>query len=227
MASRKLILMVEGESELLSVPKLVYRMALPSCLHIGSKPYKLGGVDNLIHWQQQKRKFELKLYLHGAKESKWQSFLRSARGAYVLALLDGDKLEGNQFCVKDAAYFLAESAQKVGAGQTFSLAITFVRQELESWLLAGCKSLYSHMTKEDLEKPEDDLPKGAKGKIKSIRGRYRETLDQPQFIDELDIDMLRSRNLRSFVRFEHALKELAKAAESGAHICTPTAKETR
>ena len=221
MAQGQLILMLEGESEYKSVPRLVNRMILPPSLRMTGSPHVLHGVSNLAYCQNGQWRL-----VGNEQKTKWLSYFRGIRNAYVLVLLDGDGKEdsGKRFCVRDAACFLTRSAQEAGAGKIFSLAVVFARQEFESWLLAGCESLYSNLSERDIAALED-APRDAKKKIRDIKqGRYKEIFDQPEFVKQLDIDLLSSR-MRSFRRFEHALSQLAEAAETGRHICTPVEKE--
>ena len=208
--------MVEGESEILSVPKLVYKMQVPS-LYL-TNTYRVHGVSNLISCQQGK----WKLVDKGDGE-KWHKYLRNVQKAsYVLLLLDGDGPadSGKRFCVREAAHALADSAKKVGAGKTFSLAVAFVRQEFESWLLAGCESLCSKLTDGEIAALEE-APRDAKGRIREItQAGYNEVRDQPEFVKQLNIGLLSTR-MRSFRRFEKALRQLDDAARNGVHICTP------
>ena len=220
MGAGRLVLMVEGESELLSVPKLVSRM-LPPNLRLSGKPFQIGGVSNLVH--RRNGAWELVKNKHGDGCPKWHSFLRNARDSHVLLLLDGDGSSdsGRKFCAWDAARFLAQAAQEVGAGAVFSLAVVFVRQEFESWLLAGCPELSKQLDDAELSRLEE-MPRDAKKRIRDIvKGGYREVIDQPKFTGNLDVTALRSR-MRSFRRFENALKQLADAAEDGHHVCTPS-----
>ncbi|MFA4943838.1 MAG: DUF4276 family protein [Lentisphaeria bacterium] len=224
MSPKELALMVEGESEEISVPGLVTKLL-----------DRLGGRD-VLYVGKVMRVGELHGLVKGGSEDEFLRFVRRAAllrnlGA-VLLLLDGDAKAKHpihtsagkkEFCAKEIGPFLASRAKnETPAGTKFSFAVVFARQEFESWLLAGCPELA-----DQLQSPIDDLekaPRDAKGKIGELtNAAYKETTHQPHYTHQLDIDRILGRNpkMRSFHRLENALRQLTAAVRSGNPVSTP------
>ncbi len=212
------VLCVEGRGDVDAVPVLVNRLRLnmsaeqQGAFFVDSKPLEVGAINQLTgkgkgHWLR---------YLEIAKK-------RPNLGA-VLLLLDGDleKVEGQLFCPVQVARTLAERAQETGAGQLFSVAIAFIRQEFESLLIAGYSSLPG--SRPDITPPPtpEEAPRGAKGWLaRNLDGGYKETQHQERLTRAVDLDLIRTGKFRSFQRLEHAVQELAAAVQTGQHISTP------
>ena len=146
----------------------------------------------------------------------------------VLLLLDGDAKyhpfhakEKKPFCVKEVAVSLAEIAKtQTRAGELFSFAAVFARQEFESWILAGHPDFRDSMNGIDVEEHH----RGAKEKIKELsKSTYKETVDQPRYAAEIDLDWMlqRTPKVRSFHRLDHAISEIIDATRTGNHIVSP------
>ena len=167
----RLVLFVEGDGETDAVPALVKRLLAQkgdwSDVLLDDKPFRVGSVDKLV-----------KDDFHNWKRYLGASLKRSNVGG-VLLILDGDiaKLGGKAFCAADAARSLARAATGVGAGQTFSVAVVFARQEYETWLIAGIASLAGKHLPDgrrihsNAKAPPGDLeagPRDAKGWLRTI-----------------------------------------------------------
>lgn len=221
MTPKKLVLMVEGQSEESSLPGLITRILKD-----------VNGQD-VLYVSTTMRVGELHGLVNRGSEAEWIRFLNSAAkkdhlGA-VLLLLDGDAKARNgidtsegkkTFCARETASFLARRARKeTVAGKAFSLAIVFARQELESWLLAGCPEFAVRIDRsgKDLER----APRDAKGEISALRKRpYKETTHQPELTRKLDFARVRPK-MRSFRRLENAIRQLVDAVRGGTPVCTP------
>jgi hypothetical protein len=227
----ELVLMVEGDSETASVPGMTHRLlrklALDSELVYYNRLLRVGGLSALVRRDKATNTETLVSEAEGNK--KWHRYLGVARkevkqgnNACILLLLDGERSADGSFpfCAMKTAKFLAKEAADAGAGNIFSLAIVFVRQEFESWLLAGCLDLAKNLTTEELKKLEE-APRDAKKRIHEITGHsYKETTHQPAYAAKLDFALLETR-MRSFLRFENALRQLGATANAGNFICTP------
>ncbi len=152
----------------------------------------------------------------------------------VLLILDGDVEEvgGNEFCAAIVARSLASAAMQVGAGKKFSVAMVFARQEYETWLIAGASSLAGRglpdgrLIKSNAKAPEGDLeasPRDAKGWFDNIiEGGYKPTRDQAALTRLVDLEVIRSRKLRSFRRLESAVSSLLEAIRHDRPIVSPS-----
>jgi cobalamin biosynthesis protein CobT len=223
---RRLIFFVEGDGELDAVPTLVKRLVGGQSnerdILLDENPFRVGSVHRLVkdNFREWKR-------LLGAALKR-----RNVGG--VLLILDGDveKVGGKTFCAAEVAKSIAATARQVGAGKTFSVAAVFGRQEYETWLIAGIASLAGkrlidgRLINSSAKAPEADLeagPRNAKGWLDEIvEGGYRPTRDQAALTKLVDLDMIRSRKLRSFRRLESAITTLLHAIRSDTHVVSPS-----
>ncbi len=147
----------------------------------------------------------------------------------VLLVLDGDNL--GKLCPVEVARALRKSAQVNGAGGGFSVGVVFAMQEMESWFIADAQALSLRSNTQPLrgvkpltaipDNPEHG-PRDAKGWLShNMPNGYKPTIHQAEFARLLNIQRVRSQNLRSFQRFEHAVQQLYAAVVSGPHIATP------
>lgn len=121
--------------------------------------------------------------------------------------------------------------QKIAELAGFSVGVVFAMQEIESWFIADAETLIGSGTAHAGRRgkkilfPEGDLeksPRDAKRWLsENMPGGYKPTIDQSEFARLLNIQKVRSHNLRSFRRFEHAVTDLFYAAISGPHIASP------
>jgi hypothetical protein len=140
----------------------------------------------------------------------------------VLLLLDADELESAGGCVRDAARSLAEEARKAGAGTRFSVAIVFLRKEYESLLVASYRHLPGCRSEVAIPSDVEESPRDAKGWLKrNLEDGYKPTQDHAALTRHINIELLRSLNVRCFRRLEHALEELATAFSTGKHFVSP------
>lgn len=223
---KRLVLFVEGEGEVDAVPILLKRLLKekgePFDILLDDAPFRVGSVDKLI-----KGDFR-----------DWKRFLlaslKRANVGGVLVILDGDieKAGGEEFCAAAVATSLTGAAMHVGAGKTFSVAVVFARQEYETWLIAGIASLAGQrlpdgrLIESNAKAPEGDLeasPRDAKGWLRAIvEGGYKPTRDQAEFTKLVDLEVIRSRNLRSFRRLESAVTSLLEAIRCDKPIASPS-----
>ena len=223
---RRLIFFVEGQGELDAVPTLVKRLVSGQSnerdILLDENPFRVGSVNRLVkdNFREWKR-------LLGAALKR-----RNVGG--VLLILDGDveKVGGKSFCAAEVAKSIAAAAIQVGAGKTFSVAAVFARQEYETWLIAGIASLAGkrlidgRLINSSAKAPDVDLeagPRNAKGWLDDIvEGGYLPTRDQAALTKLVDLDVIRSRKLRSFRRLESAVTTLMQAIRSDSHVVSPS-----
>src|SRR5262245_42730935 len=121
---KRLVLLVEGDGDVLAMPSLVGELLtllpdhLQGQLFLDNAPMKVGGLHQITG---KKRRGNLVRHLgNAAKRTKF--------GAGLL-VLDGDadrfEDEDGPFCPVKVARVLGERAAAAGAGKTFSLATVF------------------------------------------------------------------------------------------------------
>ena len=220
---KRLMLMVEGEGDKKAAKSLAVRVLERFCpnwsssFFIDDNPMKVGDVCALLTPKE-----EIKLIRFVKALDK-----RSDVGG-VLILLDGDadfilkpSSDGNvkeAFCPMTTAIYMSDLVRKhTRAGQAFSFAVVFARQEFESWFLAGHPRFANDYVGKNLE----EHPRNAKGKIKEYDSRYNEANDQVKYVSDLNLDMLLDR-MRSFRRFKHAIEEISQSIQTEQFICTPS-----
>lgn len=235
MGPKRLVLFVEGQGDRSAVPVLIKRLLTErnawDCVTPDAAPFETGGVQNIT----------------GRKAGNWTRWLRAAlkrpRAAAVLLILDGDRESvhneatnrNEPFCAADVAKRLAAQAREAGAGNVFSVACVFARQEFESWLLAGIDSLRGQplpdgrpgvaSTAPDVEGDTDGSPRDAKGWLsRHLPNGYKETVDQELLTAMVSLESIRKRSPRSFRRLEHAMDELCEALRTGQHIASPVSE---
>ena len=129
---------------------------------------------------------------------------------------------------------MVEEARAVGAGSKFSLAVVFACLEFESWLIAGVESLAGRKSSDGLagvrtgtsrfEGDVESHPRNAKGWLSGVmEAGYKPTIHQAFLTSEVDLNVIRSKNVRSFRRMESALVQLVSAFRSSTHVVTPEA----
>ncbi len=223
---RRLILFVEGEGEADAVPTLVRRLLTGMGdwydILLDDDPFRVGQVNKLV-----KEDFR-----------EWKRFLRASlkrpNVGGVLLILDGDqeKVAGKDFCAAAVAKSLVGAAMLVGAGETFSVAVVFARQEYETWLIAGVASLAGkrlpdgRLIESNAKAPDGDLelsPRDAKEWLRAVvDGGYKPTRDQAPLTRLVDLEVIRARKLRSFRRLESAVSSLREAIRCNNPIASPS-----
>ena len=223
-----MLVLVEGKGDVRAVGRLVGRLlaekAAFDCLFLDDEAFKIGSIERLT----------------GNNRHEWIRLLQAAyrvrsQTAAMLVLLDGDAdaVEGQTFCAMTVARSLAERAAYVGAGTLFSLACVFAVKEFEAWLIAGIESLAGRNLPDRISgiragvvaplNPEQI--RDCKGWLRENMQRpYNPTIHQEPMARLLDLQRLRDRNVRSFMRLEHAVDELIMAVRSGKHISSPAAR---
>ncbi len=100
--------------------------------------------------------------------------------------------------------------------------------ESESWLIAAAPGMRALPDGRELTLPPqlpsnpEIAPRAAKAWLNDVlSGGYRETLDQSVLTKAIDLQFLRTANLRSFRRLENAVAQLVSAMRTGRHIASP------
>lgn len=224
---KRLVLLGEGQGEEAALPVLVRKLLAAR-----------GAMDHIFVDQDVIREsspVKWNKSLARPDFTKWTSRLKLASRrrnlAGVLAVYDGDKPHfpggsGTPFCAGHAARMLASAAAEAGAGKMFSLAVVFACVEYESWLIAGVESLSGkHYSDGRLALPPGlKFPSGdceSHGKRWLEQHGYRPTRDQGAMTELLDVEVVRTKCLRSFKRLENAVDQLLDAADRGLYIRTP------
>lgn len=223
---KRLVLFAEGVGESDAAPRLVERLLTEyvawDAVFLDKNVFRVGHVNRLARKGYTEWKRLLKA-----------SLKRSNVGA-VLLLLDGDagQVDKKPFCAADVAKDLAMAAASEGAGATFTVAVVFACQEYESWLIAGVESFAGQKLPDGrlaaplgVRPPEGDLdqaPRDAKGWLNGVvEDGYKPTRDQAALTSMVDLDLVRSRGQRSFVRMESGVQEIVTALRTGNHIASP------
>lgn len=228
MSRKRLVLMVEGDGDAQAAPVLLKRL-LADCnafdvVTLDPDPLRVGEYGKIS----------------SDDFANWRRFLQVAAKrrqlGECLLILDADSLtnvRGQPFCAMQAAYLLADQARTVGGGSLFSVAIVFACMEFESWLIAGAPTLagkaFTDGRRELPEKIEEvppdpeSAPRDAKDWFRRIMTtRYKPTRDQAELTRLVDLDAIRQRAPRSFVRLEHAVRELVEAVRRDDHRVSPS-----
>ncbi|MDR1923890.1 MAG: DUF4276 family protein [Planctomycetaceae bacterium] len=223
---KRLVLMVEGSGDVDSATNITARMlnhlSQQSAPHLYvNQVMKVGDVNALLSPKQGKDNIKLIRLLRSVEN-------QSADLGGVLVLIDGDAdfvLTTNgrqQFCpVTIGRYMVDLAVQNTCAGKRYSFAVVFANREFESWILAGHPDFMTRTVDDDLEK----YPRNAKKKIEEITKQpYREVLDQIKYTREIDIEYILKRQprMRSFHRFDHALRQINESVLSNRLICSPS-----
>ena len=223
---KKIVLFVEGDGDEIAMPHLISRLLTEQnawdAIILDPNPFRVGQINKLL--KDDYREWKRKL----------QACLKRPKVGGILLILDGDikrVIGGGSFCAASVAQSLAEVAKTVGGGSIFSVASVFAVQEYESWLIAGVESFSGktfpdeRTVPSDIKPPDGNLeesPRGAKGWLhRAIEGGYKETRDQITLTQWLDLELVRNRGMRSFIRLESAVTELVTAIRDDRHIVSP------
>lgn len=232
MTPKLLALLVEGHADVKSIPALAKRIItdLNGWQYVfldKNEPLRVGGPSKLIkddfkEWRNKLNRCQLKSKFAGA-----------------ILLLDADVVhdgikgpDGDPYCLVELAKKLAEVAVEEGAATLFSIGITFVSQEFESWGIASFESMSGLefpdglKMKEDLRAPETSpeiSPRNAKTWFDNhlVSGSYSEMKHQETVAKNLDLEFLRESGNRSFLRFENSINQVLNAIKDGNHVATP------
>jgi len=225
---KKLVMLVEGEGDRDAIPCLVKRLitdqkAWESVVLDKEPPLIVGEIPGLV----KNECAEWRRYLKLAVKTR-----RNAAG--LLVVLDGDaqKILGQPFCARDVAFLLSEAARDVGAGSVFSLAVVIACLEYESWLIAGVESLAGKKSNQGFggvragtpryEGNVEQSPRAAKQWMSRVmESAYKPTIHQELLTSMIDLDVVRTKNVRSFQRMESAVSQIIAAFRSSAHVVTP------
>jgi hypothetical protein len=228
MTPKRLVVLVEGDGDVMAAPLLVKRLLSEygafDAVILDPKGFRVGEYSTI-----SKHEF-------GEWRRKLKAAVMTRRAAACLLLVDGDspmQVDGQPFCAMRAAHHLAREAQEVGGGTLFSLAIVFACMEFESWLIAGAASLRGQKfldgrieIPETLQLPScpdpETSPRDAKRWLRKIMTTgYKPTRDEHELTRFVDLDLVRGRGMRSFRRLEAAVRELVEAIRRDEHVVTP------
>ena len=228
---KRLVLLGEGHGEVSALPVLIGRLlqekGTDNPLYLDHDVIRTSPA-RLVKWDKSKNQPDYSQWV-----ARVELAARRREVGAVLAVYDGDAKKfpaGSSFafCAATAAKSMAAAAASAGAGKLFSLSIVFACSEYETWLIAGAESLAGRY----LSDGRPALPRHAKfpaGNPESHGKRwleqncdgYRPTRDQSALTELLDLQSVRAKKLRSFVRLEHALGQLLEAAATNRHTSTP------
>jgi hypothetical protein len=175
------------------------------------------------------------------KYKQWCRYIQIALKTHkcdgILAIIDGDadRIGGKPFCAAEVAIGLATVAKSLGAGNSFSLGVVIAQKEFESWLIAGVQSLAGKKLSHGRSgvnagtvPPDGNLeqfPRDAKRWLAAHMAQgYKPTSDQAELSRNVDLSVIRERNMRSFRRFEAAVLSMIGALDTGGHIVSPIPK---
>ena len=171
--------------------------------------------------------------------ARWHTLLRHAQRkpnlGGILLLLDGDaerKVLKRQFCARDFGRELAQAARAVGAGTSYSVGVVFACKEFESWFIAGIESIAGKSLANGLpgvfagtKPPEGDLEQSIRDAKQWLSQHmpqpYKPPIHQGEFARMIALDSIRSKGLKSFLRYEHAIRQIGEACRTGQHVSTP------
>ena len=228
---KRLVLIGEGQGEVHALPVLVGKILLSkdrnSTLFVDKDVIRFAS-SRVLRPDKSRQRPDFTEWIKAVTIAA----RRSNVGA-VLAVYDGDLKffpPGSDlpFCAAIVAKSLATAATTAGAGKTFSLSVVFALAEYETWLVAGAESLKGRYLTNGRTAistnavfPPGDPESHGKSWLEHNCPNYRPSRDQSALTELLDIECVRSKKLRSFQRFEHALDQLLQAVTDNTHISTP------
>ncbi len=190
--SRAIVPIVEGHSEVASVPVLLRRLLQQTGTYdvAVAKPFRVKR-DRVV------RPGELEKAVTFAGRAR-------AHAAAFLLLLDAD-----DECPAELGPQLAERCRRA---TPLPSLVVLASRELEGWLLGAKESLRGvRGIRSDAAAPEDpEAIRGAKERLsQNMSGsrRYLEVDDQPAFVERMDLELAQAR-CSSFARLVQRLKEL-------------------
>lgn len=190
---------VEGDGEVIALPKLLHRIAR-----------ELGVYE--LQTPKPMRVPRSQLVKTGGIESAVQQVAHRVQGCAggVLVLLDAD----DDCPASLGPDLLARACQ---ARNDIEISVVLPSREYESWFLAAAYSLAGrHGFPKGMTSPPnpDDNPRDAKGWLTSQRGkpRYKETVDQQPLSSSMDLSLART-NSPSFDKLYRDITRLLRAAK--------------
>lgn len=167
---------VEGQGEVAALPVLVRRLN-------AWKPSPAGDyMDPLPPIRVRRDRF-----LNKEEEFRRQLLLAAAKCAdngWILIVLDAD-----DDCPAELAEDIFQRAQEYVPHRR--LSVVLANREFEAWFIAAARSLdgYRGFRLSEHETVDPETPRDAKGWLRERMnsGKYRETLDQPAFASEIDL----------------------------------------
>jgi Domain of unknown function (DUF4276) len=229
---KRLVILGEGHGEMSALPilarKLLREKDSERRLFVDDEIIRTHNPLGLVKWNKQQSQPDYE---------EWLRYIRiAARRSNVggiLAVFDGDadKFPAGAdfpFCPATAAKSMAAAASQIGAGRSFSLAIVFACIEFESWIIAGAEALAGQSFRDGrsvlyrgVAFPAGNPESHGKGWLEKNCPGYRPRRDQGPLTELLDLNVVRSKGLRSFSRLDNAVDELLNAIGNKSFIVTP------
>lgn len=229
---KRLVLIGEGHGEVSALPviarKILQEKDPERRLLLDEEIIRAHNPAGLVKWNKETSQLDFDEWFKRVRVAARRPNLGG-----VLAVFDGDAKnfpagKDSPFCAATAAKMMAEAATKIGAGKDFSLAVVFACVEFETWIIASTESLAG----KSFEDGRPILPRntvfpvghpeshGKRWLEKNCPG-YRPRRDQAPLTRLIDLQLVRTRQLRSFSRLDNAIGQILSAVNSGTHIASP------
>jgi hypothetical protein len=229
---KRLVLIGEGHGEVSALPilanKILQQKNAQGQMFADDEIVRAGNPKGLVKWKKE------------ASQTDFEEWLKYVRYAArrpnlggVLAVFDGDAKKfpagkDDPFCAVTAAITMAEAATKIGAGRDFSIAVVFACVEFETWIIASTESLAGKSFEDgrpvlphNTAFPEGHPESHGKRWLEKNCPNYRPRRDQAPLTRLIDLQLVRTRQLRSFSRLDNAIGQILSAVNTGSHIASP------
>jgi len=229
---KRLVLIGEGHGEVSALPilarKILQEKDPERQFIVDDEIVRAHNPAGLVKWKKEAAALDFEEWFKRIRVAA-----RKSNHGGILAVFDGDAKKfpagkDSPFCATIAAKMMAEAAAKIGAGRDFSLAVVFACVEFETWIIASTESLAG----KSFEDGRPVLPRntlfpeghpeshGKRWLEKNCPG-YRPRRDQAPLTRLVDLQLVRTRQLRSFSRLDNAIGQIVSAVNSGIHIASP------
>ena len=217
MPNKRLVIFAEGEGDAQALPILLQKMLTHQFqdewyewVFVDPDVFRIKGVDNL--GSKTAEKFV-----------RWTQVAQS-RGQFggLLVVLDADSTRST--CLLDDVRTLVNFLQSTGAGITYPAAVVLLQQEYEMLMLASCSSL-TDLKEGTLAPSNIETVRGCKEWLhQNLKQGYASIPRQAELTRQLSMELLVQANVRSYKRFQHAIKELVTAIRTSTPLLTPSIK---
>lgn len=231
---KRLVILGEGHGEVSALPvlarKILREKDAAQQLFVDDEIIRAHNASGLVKWNKDQKQADFDEWFKRIRIAARRSNLGE-----LLAVFDGDAKTfpagaPAPFCAATAAKLMASEATRIGAGKNFSLAIVFACIEYETWVIAGAESLAGKsfsdgrpILPDGMKFPRGDPESHGKRWLEqNCLAGYRPTRDQCPMTELVDLTTIRSKNLRSFSRLDHAFEEILDAVSRNICIVTPS-----